>query len=210
MEIYKKIQACRQAISMSDMKKFGYNRYSDYFYFLPEQVEKLVKDVCFDEKLFTKYDLNRDEHGIFATLTVIDIEKPEDKAVFTIVTDIPTITATNIAQQLGGTVTYSERYLKMSTFGITDNTLDFDADPPPRNPIKKGDKKTPQKSDTKEDGTDKKWLNKYSFEDKTKIHKDYWNIVKNAKDNNKTVKDLQKHYKISKAVETELETDLLT
>ena len=39
---------------------------------------------------------------------------------------IPEIKATNIAQQLGGCVTYTERYLKMSLFGITDNQLDFD------------------------------------------------------------------------------------
>ena len=41
-------------------------------------------------------------------------------------TAIPEIKATNIAQQLGGCVTYTERYLKMSAFGIVDNNLDPD------------------------------------------------------------------------------------
>ena len=39
---------------------------------------------------------------------------------------IPDITATNAAQQLGGCMTYTERYLKMTAFGIVDNSLDPD------------------------------------------------------------------------------------
>ena len=39
---------------------------------------------------------------------------------------IPEIKATNVAQQLGGCSTYTERYMKQSMFGITDNQLDFD------------------------------------------------------------------------------------
>jgi hypothetical protein len=40
--------------------------------------------------------------------------------------DIPSIKATNIAQQLGGAMTYTKRYLLMNTFNITDNNLDHD------------------------------------------------------------------------------------
>ena len=40
---------------------------------------------------------------------------------------IPDIKAANISQQLGSAVTYTERYLKMSVFGIVDNNLDFDS-----------------------------------------------------------------------------------
>ena len=205
MEIYKKLQACRQSISLTKMKKLGYNNYSDYYYFLPEQVNKLVQDACFSEQLFCKYDLNRDEYGIFATLTIINIEKPEEKETFTMITDIPILKATNIAQQLGGAVTYSERYLKMSTFGIVDNTLDYDADPPPR----KTDKKTTQNTNKKEPELDKKWLNKWLDKDNTKIDPNYWKIINGAKEKNMKIADLWKYYKISKNLAAELNTDLI-
>ena len=37
------------------------------------------------------------------------------------------MTATNDTQQMGGTDTYSERYIKMKVFQIKDNNLDFDS-----------------------------------------------------------------------------------
>ena len=36
-------------------------------------------------------------------------------------------TATNETQQMGGTDTYSERYIKMKVFQIKDNNLDIDS-----------------------------------------------------------------------------------
>ena len=62
---------------------------------------------------------------MYGRLTVYDLESGE-KLTAEMATAIPEIKATNIAQQLGGCVTYTERYLKMSLFGITDNQLDFD------------------------------------------------------------------------------------
>jgi hypothetical protein len=40
--------------------------------------------------------------------------------------DIPSIKATNISQQLGGAMTYTKRYMLMNAFDIVDNNLDFD------------------------------------------------------------------------------------
>lgn len=200
MEIYKKLQSCRQAIKITKTKKKGWNDYSKYAYFLPEQIQDLVSEVCFSEKLFTKYDLSRDEHGIFATLTVVNIENTKEVVIFKMITDIPSITATNTTQQLGGAVTYSERYLKMSTFEITDDTLDFDTD-------REKDKKTPPKSNTKT--SEKPWLNKYADKDKSKIDVNFWKIINEAKKKNMTIKDLRKYYKISEEVASDLETDLL-
>jgi hypothetical protein len=37
------------------------------------------------------------------------------------------IKATNATQQIGGAVTYTERYLSMVAFDIKDNNLDFDS-----------------------------------------------------------------------------------
>jgi len=123
--IYKKLAQCKKDIKNTKMKKEGKNTFSNYTYFTPTQIEELVSEVCEKNNLITKFDLNRNEFGVFGVLTIIDIETSE-KIDFTMASAIPEIKATNIAQQLGGCVTYTERYLKTSAFGIVDNSLDFD------------------------------------------------------------------------------------
>lgn len=126
MEIYKKLQACKLAIKSTKMKKGGHNQFSKFDYFTPDQVEKLVFDACNENGLVTCFDLLRDEHGIKGILRVIDIDNDE-VIEFQMASAMPQITATNATQQLGGAMTYTERYLKMTAFGITDNSLDFDS-----------------------------------------------------------------------------------
>ena len=126
MKLIDKIAKCKAEIKESKLKKEGYNKFSNYNYFTPSQVEMLVNQVCNNNKLLTKFDLIRDNLGIFGKLTIYDCESLE-KLEYIMASAIPDIKATNISQQLGGAVTYTERYLKMSVFGIVDNNLDFDS-----------------------------------------------------------------------------------
>jgi len=103
----------------------GKNTFSNYEYFTPSQIEFLVATACHNNKLLTSFDLIRNDLGVYGRLTIYDLESGE-KLTTEMASAIPEIKATNIAQQLGGCVTYTERYLKMSLFGITDNQLDFD------------------------------------------------------------------------------------
>jgi len=135
MEIYKKIAKAKEEIKKTDLKKAGHNDYSKYDYFTPDQIELLVFGACSNNKLMTTFNLKRNEFGIYGILSVIDIDTFE-KVEYEMATDIPTITATNIAQQLGGCMTYTERYLKMSAFGISENTLDPDSNSKPKNTTK--------------------------------------------------------------------------
>ena len=123
--IYEKIAAAKREIANTKMEKGGYNEYSKYYYFTQEQVAKLVYDACENQKLLTMFSLKRDANGVFGELTVLDLETNE-KETFIAATAIPEIKATNVAQQLGGAMTYTERYLKMTVFWIYDNNLDFD------------------------------------------------------------------------------------
>jgi hypothetical protein len=125
MKIYKKLADCKKQIREHKLKKEGKNTFSNYSYFTPAQVDILVLQVCEDNGLFTKFDLVRNEYGITGVLSIIDVETSEIVD-FKMATDIPEIKATNIAQQLGGCMTYTERYLKQTAFGIIDNSLDFD------------------------------------------------------------------------------------
>lgn len=124
-ELIKKIAAAKAEIKNSPLKKEGKNSFSNYEYFTPSQIEFLVATACHNNGLLTTFDLIRNDLGVFGKLTIYDTETGVSLST-EMATAIPEIKATNIAQQLGGCVTYTERYLKMSFFGITDNKLDFD------------------------------------------------------------------------------------
>lgn len=125
--IYEKLQQARAKIKSMPVKKEGWNEYSKYAYFTPEQIATMVHNVCQELGLFTKFDLLRTDLGLMAFMEIYDTEDPGTPLVFKMATDIPSIKATNIAQQLGGCVTYSERYLNQIVFDIKDNNLDFDS-----------------------------------------------------------------------------------
>jgi hypothetical protein len=124
-ELLNKLAAAKAEIKATKLKKEGKNTFSNYEYFTPSQIEFLVANACHTNKLLTSFDLIRNELGVYGRLTVYDLESGENLST-EMASAIPEIKATNIAQQLGGCVTYTERYLKMSLFGITDNQLDFD------------------------------------------------------------------------------------
>lgn len=130
MNLIKKLAQAKKDIKSTSLKKEGKNEYSKYDYFTPSQVEHLVNEVCEKNGLLTKFDLIRDALGVTGVLRVYSVDEtdPFNCIEFQMATAIPEIKATNIAQQLGGCVTYTERYLKMTAFGITDNNLDFDSD----------------------------------------------------------------------------------
>jgi ERF superfamily len=125
--LIEKIALAKTDIKVSPLKKEGKNKFSNYDYFTPSQIEFLVHQVCDKHRMLTKFDLHRDTLGVFGRLTIFDLDSA-DYLCYEMATEIPEIKATNIAQQLGGCMTYTERYLKTSSFGITDNNLDFDAD----------------------------------------------------------------------------------
>lgn len=125
MKLIEKIANAKREIKETKLIKEGENKFSNYKYFTPTQIEYLVHQACFNNGLLTKFDLIRDNLGVYGILTIFDIDTNEILTL-TMASAIPEIKATNIAQQLGGAMTYTERYLKTSAFGITDNNLDFD------------------------------------------------------------------------------------
>ena len=123
--ILKKLSEAKKNIASQKITKEWKNTYSNYSYFTPEQVASIVQKACDEFKLFTKFDLIRDEQWIEWQLTIYDIESDEN-ITFIWATAIPEIKATNVAQQIWWCMTYTERYLKMTAFWIADNSLDFD------------------------------------------------------------------------------------
>ncbi len=124
--VFQALAEARATISKTPMKKGGKNSYSNYDYFTPDQVHKLVEDACQQAKLLTTFQLRKDELGYFGELTLNHLDS-DGSMTFEFRTDVPEIKATNASQKLGGMMTYTERYAKMSVFGIVDNNLDFDS-----------------------------------------------------------------------------------
>jgi hypothetical protein len=137
MEALKKLHAARQLIKQTALKKAGWNSYSEYAYFTPQQISELTSNPDFG--LFNKFDLVRTDLGLIGRLTITDLESGKS-IIFEMATEIPSIKATNIAQQLGGAMTYTERYLRTAAYEITDNNLDFDT----TEQTKKTNKPTPK------------------------------------------------------------------
>ena len=125
IKVLKKIQQAKDIIRKSPVKKEGRNTYSNYDYYTPDQIVSMVQDACHEVGIITMFGTYRDENGLNAKMTIVDIDSGENIE-YNQVTDIPAIKATNVAQQLGGMNTYSNRYLLMFIFDIVDNNLDFD------------------------------------------------------------------------------------
>ena len=124
--VMKKLLKARGIIKNSKLKKKGKNTYSDYEYFTPDQVAKLVDKACQDVGLISIFSLDRDEIGYFGRLTTLDVETGH--SIESIMrTEIPEIKATNATQKMGGAYTYTKRYMLMNEYDIADNSLDFDA-----------------------------------------------------------------------------------
>jgi hypothetical protein len=184
-ELLTSLHLAKKQIKETKLEKKGHNSYSNYYYFLPEQIEQLVFDACDKNGLYTKFDLVRGgigEEGERGILTVFHIDTMQSIS-FEMATAIPEIKATNIAQQLGGCATYTERYLKQTAFGIAENTLDFDAPKKEATPTKEAPKKP--------------WLNLGS-EDWKKVEA---SIKAGAVKDIKIVKDF---YSVNKEVEAKL------
>ena len=124
--VLSKLALARVAIRATKLEKKGFNAYSNYKYFTPEQIGKLVDDSCKENNLIVLHNLKQDEKGFFSELIIIDMDN-EEQILFITRTAVPTIKATNETQQYGGMLTYSKRYALMNAFDIEDNTIDFDS-----------------------------------------------------------------------------------
>lgn len=126
-EVLLKIAESRKYLHELNLKKDGHNSFSNFDYYTPEQINYLVQLACSKFNIIYEFVLLKSETlGYYGKLTITDLDSFKQQ-IYENVTAIPTITATNASQQIGGCMTYTERYMLMAIFGIKDNTLDFDS-----------------------------------------------------------------------------------
>lgn len=125
--ILTKLAVARKHISNVSMKKDGKNSFSNYDYFTPSMVNKVVSDACQSTNIITLFDFQYlPEIAMYkAVLTIVDIDSLE-QIDFSLTTEKAEIKGTSETQKVGGTMTYTERYLKQFAFGISENDADLD------------------------------------------------------------------------------------
>lgn len=172
-----------QEIKDENLEKLGTNP-SGFKYYTPEQVHALTNKACKNNDLFTRFNLVRDERGIKGLLFIYDIstdaEEDSEPLVYEMTSGVAGIQGANQAQQLGGSMTYTKRYMLMNAFEIIDDNLDPDANKAPE----------PTKP------TSKPWLKKDSDKFKSMV-----NFIKAGNE----VKDVEELFQLSAEVKTLLE-----
>ena len=122
MNLYEKIQNIKKDFLEANIKKSGKNKFANYTYYELADITPILINLCNKYKVFTKFSYSKE----LATLEIINIEKPEEKELYTSPMEELELKGCNKIQALGGTETYSRRYLYMSAFDIIENDM-FDA-----------------------------------------------------------------------------------
>lgn len=139
MNVYEKIQNVKKSLLEANLKKSGFNKVSNYYYYeLADFLPTIIK-LCTEQGLFTSVSFNND----VAMLKIVNTEKPDECEFYTSPMKELELKGCNQIQALGGVETYSRRYLYMSAFDIVENDM-FDG-------IDGEDKKTEVQISTYED-----------------------------------------------------------
>lgn len=119
INIYQKLQKARVELQAKNLKKSGKNAYSNYEYFELSDFLPGVNEVCNKNGLATIFHFEKEK----ATLTIVDVDNPESTIVFETPIEMAAIKGSSTMQQIGGTQTYSRRYLYMMAFEIAETDI---------------------------------------------------------------------------------------
>lgn len=122
VNIYTKIQHMRVKLLELNLKKTGHNRYAGFSYYTLEDITPAINKLLLKYKLVSIISFS-DQIG---TLTLLDIENPEEKISFQVPVREAEQKGCNNVQNLGATITYLRRYLYLIAFDIVEYDT-FDA-----------------------------------------------------------------------------------
>ena len=122
LNIYEKITNIKSEFLKANVKKSGKNKFANYTYYELADITPVLIELCKKYKVFTKFSYTLDQ----ATLEIVNIENPTEREIYTSPMEELELKGCNKIQALGGSETYSRRYLYMSAFDIIENDM-FDA-----------------------------------------------------------------------------------
>lgn len=117
MNVYEKLNKARIDFQSAGVKKSGQNKYAGYTYYELSDILPAVNLLAEKIKFVCVIDFTSD----MATLSFIDLEKPEDKVVFSSPMSQATLKGCHDVQNLGAVQTYLKRYLYQNCFEIVES-----------------------------------------------------------------------------------------
>ncbi|GAA0070647.1 hypothetical protein UT300003_21710 [Clostridium sardiniense] len=117
--IYQKIQQARVELQNRELKKTGYNKFANYKYFELGDFLPHINDVCLKIGLYTEFKFTPQQ----AWLYIRDIDNPEIFREWSTPVEIATLKGCSAIQNIGGTQSFSRRYLYMMAFEIAETDV---------------------------------------------------------------------------------------
>ena len=114
--IFQKIQKARVELQKKDLKKSGYNKYSNYKYFELGDFLPHINEICDKLGLYTEVSYQEKE----AFLKVIDCDNSEVFREWSTPVEVAVLKGCSMIQNIGGTQSFARRYLYMMAFEIAE------------------------------------------------------------------------------------------
>lgn len=116
--IYQKIQNIRVELQNKQLKKTGYNKFANFYYYQLEDFIPTLNELMAKNKITSNFSIV----GETAILTLIDYEDNTSAIYQSPIADASLKGCTPV-QSLGGVHTYLKRYLYQNAFEITESDL---------------------------------------------------------------------------------------
>ena len=133
MNVYEKIAKARVIFAGKNIKKSGKNDFAGYAYYELCDIIPAIISICDELGILCEVSFT----DALATMTVRNIEKPDDVALFTSPMSKASLKGCHEVQNLGAVQTYIKRYLYQNAFEIVESdALDKTHNPnkPPEKP----------------------------------------------------------------------------
>lgn len=120
--VYQKLQEARTRFSNTELKKTGKNDYAGFMYFQLQDFVPTINRIFSDVGLIGIFNYDPDGTEPLATMTVCDVDNPDDEIVF----KRPAVeakTSNNPIQNAGATDTYLRRYMWLMAMDIVENDM---------------------------------------------------------------------------------------
>ena len=119
LNIFQKIQKARVELQKRDIKKTGINKYSNYKYFELGDFLPHINEICLEVGLYTEFEYGEEE----AFLYLIDCDNPDIRRKWRTPIKVPALKGCTDIQAIGGSQTFSRRYLYMMAFEISETDI---------------------------------------------------------------------------------------
>lgn len=137
MNVYQKLISARLKLQNTELKKSGNNKFAGYKYFELGDFLPVVQTIFAEHDLCGVVSFGNEE----ACLTIIDMDKPEDRIVINSPMSTAALKGCHEVQNLGAVQTYLRRYLWVTAMEIVEHDA-LDSSEPLKPETKKATPKT--------------------------------------------------------------------